>query len=70
MFLNPQVKLPSRTDLPWVLLFSCNNFEQPEHEWTSFIAWFSGWNKIIDIKLKSIVILLTDGKRNAPKNSH
>ena len=70
MFLNLEVKLPSRTDLSNVLLFSCNDFGQPEDEQTSLTAWFSGWNKIIDVKLKSIVILLIDKTGNVPKNSH
>ena len=33
------------------------------------IAWFSGSNKKIDEKLKSIVILFIDGKGNVLKNS-
>ena len=70
MFLNLEVKLPSRTDLSNVLLFSCYDFGQPEDEQTSLTAWFSGWNKIIDVKLKSIVILLIDKTGNVPKNSH
>ena len=70
MFLNLQVKLPSRTNLSNVLLFFYNDFGQPEYEYTSLVVWFSGWNKIIDVKLKSIVILLTDKTENIPKNSH
>ena len=70
MFLNPQVKLPSRTDLSFVLLFSCDDFGEPEYEKISFIACFSGCNKIIDVKLKSIIVSLIDGKGNAPKNPH
>ena len=69
MSLNPHVKLPSKTDLSCVLLFSCNDFWQPEYEPISSIVWFLSWNKLTDVKLKSIVILLTDGKRNVPKNS-
>ena len=70
MFLNSHVELPRGTDLSCILLFSWNDFRQPEYEQTSFIVWFSGWSKLIDVKLKSIVILLIDGKRKAPKNSH
>ena len=43
----PHVKFPRRTDLSCILLFSCNDFGQPEYKYTSFIAWFSGWNKLV-----------------------